>query len=52
MPESKKSENCDRLQEDHDFLKNLMETKMNLDPELIKVNKLVSLGKRDIRTEL
>ena len=51
MPESKKSEKSDRLQEDQDFLRNLMETKMNLDPELIKVNKLVRLGKREIRTD-
>ena len=51
MHESKKSEKSDRLQEDQDFLRNLMETKMNLDPELIKVNKLVRLGKREIRTD-
>ena len=51
MPESKKPENSERQLEDQDFLKNLMEAKMNLDPELIIVNKLVRLGKREIRTD-
>ena len=51
MPESKKSENSDRQREDQDFLQNLMETKMNLDPDVIKVNKLVRLGKREIRAD-
>ena len=51
MPESKKPENSERQLEDQDFLKNLMKAKMNLDPELITVNKLVRLGKREIRTD-
>ena len=38
----------DRQQKDQDFLNNLLETKMDLDPDIIVVNKLVRLGRREI----
>ena len=38
----------ERQQEDQAFLNNLLETKMNLDPDIITVNKLVRLGKREV----
>ena len=48
LPESKKMDMRDRQQEDQDFLNNLLETKMDLDPDIIVVNKLVRLGRREI----
>ena len=51
LPESNGTDNSARQQEDHDFLRNLMETKMNLDPELITVHNVVRLGKREIRPD-
>ena len=47
LPESRKEDSKDRQEEDHDFLLNVLENKMNLDMGAIEVSKLVRLGKRE-----
>ena len=47
LPESKRSDAGERQQEDLEFLNNLLENKMNLEPDVITVNKLVRLGRRE-----
>ena len=51
LPESNRAETVARQQEDVDFLVNLLENKMNLDPDDIKVNKLVRLGRREMNSD-
>ena len=51
LPESKKTDTSERQQEDLDLLINVMENKMNLDPDIINVNKLVRLGRRDVAND-
>ena len=47
LPESKRSDVGERQQENLEFLNNLLENKMNLVPDVITVNKLVRLGRRE-----
>ena len=42
LPESKRTDTGERQQEDLEFLNNLLENKMNLEPDIITVNKLLS----------
>ena len=51
LPESKRTDTGERQQEDLDFLNNLLENKMNLEPDVITVNKLVRLGRREINSD-
>ena len=47
LPESRKDDPKDRQEEDHDFLFNVLENKMNLDMGAIEISKVVRLGKRE-----
>ena len=47
LPESRKEDSKDRQEEDHDFLLNVLENKMNLDMGAIEISKVVRLGKRE-----
>ena len=47
LPESRQEDSKDRQEEDHDFLINVLENKMNLDMGAIKISKVVRLGKRE-----
>ena len=51
LPESRKTDMSERRQEDMDLLKNVMENRMNLNPDVINVNKLVRLGRREATDE-
>ena len=51
LPESKRTVAGERQQEDLLFLNNLLENKMNLEPDVITLNKLVRLGRREINSD-
>ena len=51
LPESKRTGTGKRQQEDLEFLSNLFENKINLEPDVITVNKLVRLGRREINSD-
>ena len=51
LPESKRTGTGKRQQEDLEFLSNLFENKINLEPYVITVNKLVRLGRREINSD-
>ena len=48
LPESRKSDLNERKEEDLELLHNLMQNRMDLDPDVIKVNKLLRLGRRAV----
>ena len=51
LPGSKRTDAGERQQEDLEFLNNMLENKMNLEPNVITVNKLVRLGRREINSD-
>ena len=51
LPESRKFDLNERKEEDLELLYNLMQNRMDLDPDVIKVNKLLRLGRRAVSSE-
>ena len=51
LPESKRTDTGKGQQEDLKCLNNLFENKTNLEPDVITVNKLVRLGRREINSD-
>ena len=51
LPESRKSDLNERKEEDLELLHKLMQNRMDLDPGVIKVNKLIRLGRRAVSEE-